>query len=150
GEQFLAAEVLRSGNELETANREVAKFLSLHPEFALEMKAGGGGTGGGGGGTTGLGAGIKAGGASGGDRELMSLLAQKARLEQSIATVKAGGTVAPPAPAGTPAQEARVAKARRDLEEAEKSATDARASLNAKKASGLTDAHPDVVSAKAQ
>jgi uncharacterized protein involved in exopolysaccharide biosynthesis len=39
---FLMQEEQRSAGELETASRNVAKFLSVHPEFAVEIKQGGG------------------------------------------------------------------------------------------------------------
>ena len=142
-EQFLSNEESRSLHDLEAANKAFAKFLAAHPEFAQEMKRG-----------VGAGAGAAAGTpgsivmppqVNSGDPQLEALRRQRARIEAEIRAVQTG---APPPLVGTPAQEARLAKARRDREESQKSVDEANAKVQALRAQGLTEEYPDVKDAR--
>ena len=139
-EAFLAVEEARSERELEAANKAFAKFLAAHPEFAQEMKKGGGTTPGAGGGPILMPTAVNS-----GDPQLEALKRQRARIEAEIKAVQTGA----PAPVvGTPAQEARLAKARRDREEAQKVVDDANGTLAKLRSQGLSDEYPDVKDAK--
>jgi hypothetical protein len=140
-EAFLSAEEARSERELEAANKAFAKFLAAHPEFAQEMKKGGGTTPGAGG-TSPI---VMPTAVNSGDPQLEALKRQRARIEAEIKAVQTGA----PAPVvGTPAQEARLAKAKRDREDAQKVADDANANLAKLRAQGLSDEYPDVKEAR--
>ena len=144
--RFLTAEEQRSELELVNANRGFATFLSKNPEFAAEAKNGAGG---------GL-AGAKAPNIvmpnkiTSGDPVINALERQRQRIADEIKSIETGKPLAPAAIVGTPAQEARVAKAKRDREEAQKSLDEANARVSSVRASGASDANPDMVSAKRQ
>src|SRR5512140_1797182 len=134
-EAFLSTEEARSERELEAANKAFARFLAAHPEFAQEMKKGGGTTPGAGG-TSPI---VMPTAVNSGDPQLEALKRQRARIEAEIKAVQTGA----PAPVvGTPAQEARLAKAKRDRDEAQKVADDANANLAKLRAQGLSDEYP--------
>ena len=144
--KILTVEENRSENELVSANRAFATFLSLHPEFAAEMKK------------NGVGAGIpgaKDPGAlmpakvSHGDRFLDEHQRQRDRIEAEIKALQTGTPLAS-AMTGTPQQEAKLAKAKRDRDEAAKGIDDANARVASAKASGASDVNPDMVSARRQ
>jgi hypothetical protein len=140
-EQFLANEEARSEAELEAANKAFAKFLAAHPEFAQEMKKGGGVTPG----TGGSSPIVMPTAVQSGDPQLEALKRQRARIEAEIKAVQTG---APPPLVGTPGQEARLAKARRDRDEAQKAVDDATSRLATLRAQGLKDDWPDVKAAQ--
>jgi uncharacterized protein involved in exopolysaccharide biosynthesis len=149
--EFLAHEEERSAGELEKANKDLATFLTMHPEFAVEAK------------TTvyGAGAGIPiqpavpvmpnlpkdAPSASPAptDPQLQVLYRQKARLEAEIRN----DTSSPaPVPAATgPANQELLARLTKQRDDAAAAAAAAQADL-ADKRTRLTDEHPDVISAK--
>jgi hypothetical protein len=139
-EAFLSTEEARSERELEAANKAFAKFLAAHPEFAQEMKKGGGATPGPGGGPIVMPTAVNS-----GDAQLETLKRQRARIEAEIKAVQSG---APIPVVGTPAQEARLAKAKRDREEAQKVSDDANATLAKLRSQGLSDEYPDVKEAR--
>ncbi len=139
-EAFLSVEEARSERELEAANKAFARFLAAHPEFAQEMKKGG--TTPGAGGTSPI---VMPTAVNSGDAHLEALKRQRARIEAEIKAVQTG---APPPVVGSPAQEARLAKAKRDREEAQKVADDANATLAKLRSQGLSDEYPDVKEAR--
>jgi uncharacterized protein involved in exopolysaccharide biosynthesis len=142
---FLGKQERRSSDELEAANKSLATFLTLHPEFSLEAK------------TTAFGA---AAGApmqpavplmpnmpkdpSMGDPQLGALYRQKARLE---AEQKMDGTGAQGAQPAAPTGADAIARLTMARDEAAKNAAAAASDL-ADRRTRLTDAHPDVISAK--
>ncbi len=138
-EAFLHVEEARSERELEAANKAFARFLAAHPEFAQEMKKGGTTPGAGGSPI------IMPTAVNSGDPQLEALKRQRARIEAEIRAVQTG---APIPVVGTPAQEARLAKAKRDREEAQKVADDANATLAKLRSQGLSDEYPDVKEAR--
>ncbi len=142
---FLGKQERRSADELEAANKSLATFLTLHPEFSLEAK------------TTAFGttAGAPMQPAvpmmpnmpkdpSMGDPQLGALYRQKARLE---AEQKMDGTGAQGAQPAAPTGADAIARLTMARDEAAKNAAAAAADL-ADKRTRLTDAHPDVISAK--
>ena len=147
--EFLGQQEKRSADELQAANKALATFLTLHPEFALEAK------------TTAFGPGagtpmqptmplmpsMPANPAQAmGDPQLAALYRQKARLE---AEQKNDGKAGPAAqtPGGAPASPDLLAKLTVQRDDAAKNAAAAAADL-AEKRTHLTDEHPDVISAK--
>ncbi|HWL88451.1 MAG TPA: hypothetical protein VNO21_21760, partial [Polyangiaceae bacterium] len=142
---FLGVEEKRAEESLETANRQLATFLTVHPEFASETRQGSFGLGGQG---AAFGSappplmpGIVAAQHSA-DPQLASLYRQKARLENEVHTraTQAG------APAMASDSVANLTKAR---DEAARKAAQAQADL-ADKITRFTDQHPDVIAARAQ
>jgi uncharacterized protein involved in exopolysaccharide biosynthesis len=146
---FLMAQESRSEQELQNANKALAIFLTLHPEFAVEAKGG-----------SAFGP-TQAPGAAGmqqqmpmmmpslpkdpaamGDPQLGVLYRQKARLEAEMRN-NAGGA---PSAAG-PVNAGQVGQLTTARDEAAKVAAAAQAEL-AEKRIKLTDAHPDVIAAK--
>jgi uncharacterized protein involved in exopolysaccharide biosynthesis len=143
---FLGAQEKRSADELQNANKALATFLTLHPEFAVEAK------------TTAFGPGTTspmqpampamanapaANPLAMGDPQLGVLYRQKARLEAELRNNGASVPAAPGAPAGADA----IAKLTIQRDDAAKNAAAAAADL-ADKRTRLTDEHPDVISAK--
>ena len=141
---FLTHEEKRSSDELENANKALATFLSLHPEFAVESKANAYGP---------------AAGAplqptlpvmpalpkdpqAMNDPQLAVLFRQKARLEAELKNQASSPAPAPPIAVNADTI-ARLTQARDD---AAKAAAAAQADL-AEKRTRLTDEHPDVISA---
>lgn len=127
-------EAQKAETELEDANRALATFLTLHPEFAAEaQKAAVGGAG------RDLPILPKIGSVDSSDAELASLYAQRARIE---AQMRPAGT--PPA---DPNEDPRVKHQQGVREEAARAAAAAQADLTDKK-TRMTDEHPDVRAAK--
>jgi uncharacterized protein involved in exopolysaccharide biosynthesis len=147
--EFLGQQEKRSADELQAANKALATFLTMHPEFALEAK------------TTAFGPGagtpmqptmplmpnMPANPAQTmGDPQLAALYRQKARLEaEQKNDGKAGPTTQ--TPGGGPASPDLLAKLTVQRDDAAKNAAAAAADL-AEKRTHLTDEHPDVISAK--
>lgn len=140
-EAFLSTEEGRSELALEAASKALATFLAAHPEYEQEMKKGGGAPGGGGSPMLMPSAAIT----NTGDPQLDALKRQRALVDAEIKAVQTG---VPTPTVGTPAQEARLAKARRDREDAQKVADDAAASLTKLRSQGLSDEYPDVKEAR--
>ena len=132
---FLAKQESAGAANLENANKALATFLTVHPEFAVEAKTAFGP--GGGGGVAPAMPNIQT-----GDRQLAVLMRQKARLEQELRNNDSPTAAAPKADPNE-----SLAKLTQLRDEAAKSAAAAQADL-ADKRTRLTDAHPDVVSAK--
>jgi capsular polysaccharide biosynthesis protein len=149
--EFLAKQEQRSAADFENANKALATFLTLHPEFVVEAK------------TTAFQQGTGAGAAqpqpgtlprpapSGGvsDPQLAVLVRQKARLEAELRNNSGSGALAAPtlALAVAPAGGDSVAKLIIQRDQAAKAAASAAAEL-AERRTRLTDEHPDVVTAK--
>jgi uncharacterized protein involved in exopolysaccharide biosynthesis len=134
---FLAKQEEAGAANLENANKALATFLTLHPEFAVEGKTAFGPGGGGGAGV----AVAATANAQTHDPQLAVLYRQKARLEAELRN-----NDVPEGRAAPPANES-IAKLTQLRDEAAKSVAAAQADL-ADKRTRLTDAHPDVVSAK--
>ena len=130
--EFLSAEKTRTEEELKAKEKEVAKFLAAHPEFALDLQAGQGGQ---------QGASIRAAAAAraGGDPALNALERQAARSRSVLANP---GTPLPSIPGGPPPDPALAAA----KQQAESSLTAARRDL-ADKQGRFTEQHPDVLAA---
>ena len=141
---FLLEQKAKINKELDKRQRELAKFLSEHPEFALDTAAGG---------ATTPGASIRGAQAKGGsqaslplpdniDPRLLALERQRRRIRDRLATPdnQAGST-----PRKTPEQleaERLVEEADRDLRRAERELED--------RLSRLQPAHPDVIRAQSE
>jgi uncharacterized protein involved in exopolysaccharide biosynthesis len=129
--EFLAAEKTRAETELKSKERQLAQFLSEHPEFALDQNA------------SASGVAVRARereAAKDGmrDSSLDALRRQSMRLDAAIA-----GETSVYATSDAPADpEAEAARA-----SAESALSAARSDLNAKR-NTLTDQHPDVIAAK--
>lgn len=133
--EFYKSEKAKSEEEMEAATRAYAGFLVAHPEFAVTNPSG---------------QGIHPAGASvrpvaPSDPVLGNLFRQKQKLESELRG-------AAPAAAGSvvPVPDAALLTLSNAREEAAKRVTQAQAELSEKKASGLTDVHPDIASAKAR
>ncbi len=140
---FLSAEEKRAEDALEIANRQLATFLAVHPEFAAETRQGGFGGGGQGaafGNAPPLMPGIVAAQHSG-DAQLASLYRQKARLENEMRARATQG--------GAPATNDSVANLAKARDDAARKAAQAQADL-VDKTTRFTDQHPDVIAARAQ
>jgi capsular polysaccharide biosynthesis protein len=149
--EFLTKQEQRSSAEFENANKALATFLTLHPEFVAEARttAFGGGTGGGAPGGGGMAPGqptlprttmpVTS------DPQLAVLYRQKARLQEEIRNNGNGGRPAPGPVPGTGGESVAKLTAQRD--QAAKAAATAAAEL-AERRTRLTDEHPDVISAK--
>lgn len=129
--EFLAAEKTRAETELKSKERQLAQFLSEHPEFALDQNA------------SASGVAVRARereAAKDGmrDSSLDALRRQSMRLDAAIS-----GETSVYATSDAPADpEAEAARA-----SAESALSSARSDLNAKR-NTLTDQHPDVIAAK--
>jgi uncharacterized protein involved in exopolysaccharide biosynthesis len=130
--EFLSAEKTRTEDELKAKEKELAKFLAAHPEFALDLQAGQAGQ---------QGASIRAAAASarGGDPALQALERQASRSRTLLANPGTPLPAIPGAPPPDPAlaaakqqADAALASARRDL---------------ADKQGRFTEQHPDVLAA---
>jgi capsular polysaccharide biosynthesis protein len=147
---FLFKQEQRSAVDFENANKALATFLTLHPEFAVEAK------------TSAFGGAAAAGGAAGGggasaptmnvardpsmgDPQLGVLYRQKTRLEAEVRNNSTAGAT-PDQPAA-PLGGETVGKLTVQRDTAAKAAAAAAADL-AEKRTRLTDEHPDVISAK--
>jgi capsular polysaccharide biosynthesis protein len=145
--EFLAKQEQRSANDFENANKALATFLTVHPEFVLEAKTGGFQQGSAAGAPPQPAAVAHAAAASAagtGDPQIAVLLRQRERLEAELRNNGAGA--APSAPAPSAGGES-IGKLTVDRDTAAKAAATAAADL-ADRRTRLTDEHPDVVSAK--
>ncbi|WP_394826373.1 GumC family protein [Pendulispora albinea] len=141
--EFLAVEEKRAEEALEAANRQLATFLSIHPEFAAETRQGN---------FSGQGAGAPFGQAPplmpgivaaqhSTDPQLASLYRQKARLDNEVRARQTQGAA--------PAVNDSVANLAKARDEAARRAAQAQADL-ADKITHFTEQHPDVIAARAQ
>jgi uncharacterized protein involved in exopolysaccharide biosynthesis len=130
---FLEQEKKEADEELKQREREMAQFLTMHPEFAQETPGG-----------SASGAGIRAAqqkkssAASSSESGLSALERQRRRIQARLANPDAPIPVAP-APTRT-SEPAELKAARRDIEEAQRELQE--------KLGQFTDKHPDVVSAR--
>ena len=130
---FLEAEKREADEELKQREREMAQFLSKHPEFAQETAGG-----------SASGAGIRAAqqkkssSASSADSGLGALERQRRRIQARLANPDAPVPVAP-TPTRT-SEPAELKAARRDIDEAQRELQE--------KLGQFTDKHPDVVAAR--
>jgi uncharacterized protein involved in exopolysaccharide biosynthesis len=146
---FLAKQEERSAADFEKANRDLATFLTEHPEFALAAK------------TTGFAANTSAApGMSGApqgmtlpvlptvtDPQLAVLYRQKARLEAELRNDIAAAADSAAVPVQVPAGVDAITKLTLVRDQAAKTAAAAASDL-AEKRTRLTDEHPDVITAK--
>jgi capsular polysaccharide biosynthesis protein len=150
---FLSKQEQRSADDFERANKDLATFLTEHPEFAVEAK------------TTGFGGGTPAGTGMAAtpppgmtlpampkdpslmDPQIAVLYRQKARLEAELRNDTAAGADSATAPTPAPSGVDAITKLTVQRDQAAKTAAAAAADL-AEKRTRLTDAHPDVISAK--
>jgi uncharacterized protein involved in exopolysaccharide biosynthesis len=147
--EFIAVQEARSEQELEGANKALATFLTVHPEFAVEAKGGSAfGPAGPGAGAMPFMPSLPKDPAAMGDPQLAVLFRQKARLEEEVRNGSGTPVAAPPAP-GAAASAERIARLTAARDEAAKFAASAQSDL-AEKRTKLTDAHPDVIAAKSQ
>jgi len=144
---FLGVEEKRAEEALETANRQLATFLAVHPEFAAETRQANFGIGGGapafgtpGGQPPPLMPGIVAAQHSA-DPQLASLFRQKARLDNEVRGRATQGAA--------PAVNDSVANLTKARDEAARRAAQAQSDL-ADKVTRFTDQHPDVMAARTQ
>jgi uncharacterized protein involved in exopolysaccharide biosynthesis len=143
--EFIGAQEARSEQELEAANKALATFLTVHPEFAVEAKGGGGfGTQPQNPNAVPFMPALPKDPAAMGDPELAVLFRQKARLEAEMKN-NSGTPAASPAAGATQGESTARLVSQRD--EAAKVAAAAQADL-AEKRTKLTDEHPDVIAAK--
>ncbi|HWM87483.1 MAG TPA: hypothetical protein VNO33_16635 [Kofleriaceae bacterium] len=127
---FLVQEKDEANEELRKKERELAVFLSRHPEFAEEGMGGGG---------AGIRAAKKAASSGGGgDPKLSALERQRRRIQIRLANPDAPVPVA----RETPPEPGELRDARRDVESASRSLQE--------KLGQLTERHPDVVAARRQ
>ena len=146
--EFIAVQEARSEQELEGANKALATFLTVHPEFAVEAKGGSAfGPAGPGAGAMPFMPSLPKDPAAMGDPQLAVLFRQKARLEAEMRN-GSGPSTAPPAP-GAAASTEGIARLTAARDEAAKLAAASQSDL-AEKRTKLTDAHPDVIAAKSQ
>ncbi len=143
-QSFLQAQLETTGKELKAQEQALAKFLALHPEFALESNMG----------PTTTGAAVRAsradpqtGTSAGRPTDPVTTLRRHAeRLQRRIKEAESPGA-APVAPAPEPAR--LDPKSEAAIQSAESSVARARENL-ADKQSRYTAKHPDVVAAQAQ
>ncbi|MCB9587372.1 MAG: hypothetical protein H6718_18370 [Polyangiaceae bacterium] len=143
-QNFLQAQLETTGKELKAQEQALAKFLAIHPEFALETSMG----------PTTTGAAVRASradtlaasGTSARPTDPVTTLRRHAeRLQRRIKEAENPGTapVAPPEPARLdPASEAAIQSAESSVARARENLSDKQAHYTAK--------HPDVVAAQAQ
>lgn len=143
--EFIGVQEARSERELETANKALATFLTVHPEFAVEAKGG-----------SAFGPtpanpnavpfmpSLPRDPAAMGDPQLAVLFRQKARLE---AEMRNGSATPAPPPTGPAAGSEAIGRLTLQRDEAAKVAAAAQSDL-AEKRTKLTDEHPDVIAAK--
>ncbi|MEJ7732061.1 MAG: protein kinase [Polyangiaceae bacterium] len=134
--EFLSAEKTRREDELKTKERDLAKFLAAHPEFALDLQAGAGGQ---------QGASVRATAAraAAGDPALQALERQAARSRAIINTP--ASQPLPLNPGGPPPDPTLLAA----KNQADQALGSARSTL-ADRQQRYTEQHPDVLAAKAR
>ncbi len=131
---FLEQEKKEADEELKQREREMAQFLTQHPEFAQETPGG-----------SASGAGIRAAqqkkstASAAADSGLGALERQRRRIQARLANPDAPIPVAPPAPSRS-SEPSELKSARRDIEEAQRELSE--------KLAQFTDKHPDVVAAR--
>lgn len=145
--EFLTDQETKLLTDLDNANRELTTFLAAHPEFAAEMKKGGG--------AMQPGGGIAAPPANvngapivlqtSSDPATQALLRQRQRIESQLKAIQSGGA----APAAVPPElESRRARAANERDAAQNTMNEANSELGRVRSSGISDEHPDMRAVK--